>query len=100
MTSHEVPKALMVDGFRVRQSFGFGGLSKTATMVGAGVLVADGIIATQAPLTLLVTLPATFAVLGLAAARRHGMPALAYYWAKLSWRRAARAEASSPRERR
>jgi hypothetical protein len=95
--SHEVPKTLMVDGFRARQSFGFGGLSKTATIVAAAVLAADGIIATQAPATLLVTLPLTFLVLGLAAARRHGMPALAYYWAKVSWQRAAKFEATSYR---
>lgn len=96
-TQHEVPKALMVDGFRTRRSFGAFGLSKSATMVGAGVLVAEGIIGTQAPVTLLVTIPLTLAVLALAASRRHGMPALAYYWAKLSWRRAARAEATSYR---
>ncbi|MER6121774.1 SCO6880 family protein [Streptomyces sp. NPDC001795] len=81
----------------MRRSFGFGGLSKTATMVAAVVLVAVGIIATQAPASLLVTLPLTFAVFGLAAARRHGMSALAYYWAKASWRRAARVEATSYR---
>ncbi|WP_281154685.1 SCO6880 family protein [Streptomyces sp. HYC2] len=97
MTTHEVPKTLMVDGFRVRQSFGFGGLSKGATMVAAAVLVADGIIATQAPITLLVTLPLTGMVLGLAAARRHGMSALAYYWARLSWRRASRIDATNYR---
>ncbi|MGY5099482.1 SCO6880 family protein [Streptomyces sp. 900105245] len=97
MTTHEVPRTLTVDGFRVRQSFGFGGLSKAATMIGAGVLVADGIIATQAPASLLVTLPVTLAVLGLAAARRHGMSALAYYWARLAWKRAARFEVTSYR---
>ncbi|MEV6179951.1 SCO6880 family protein [Streptomyces sp. NPDC052015] len=97
MTTHEVPRALMVDGFRTRQSFGFGGLSKGATMVAAGVLVAEGIIGSQAPATLFVTLPITFLGLVLAAARRHGMSALAYYWARLSWRRATRADATSYR---
>jgi len=97
VTTHEVPKALMVDGFRTRRSFGFGGLSKSATMAAAGVLVAEGIIGSQAPVTLLVTLPLTAAVIGLAAARQHGMSALAYYWARLSWRRAARADATSYR---
>jgi hypothetical protein len=87
----------MVDGFRTRRSFGFGGLSKSATMAAAGVLVAEGIIGSQAPVTLLVTLPLTAAVIGLAAARQHGMSALAYYWARLSWRRAARADATSYR---
>ncbi|MFI6209161.1 SCO6880 family protein [Streptomyces sp. NPDC051041] len=96
-TQHEVPRTLMVDGFRTRQSFGFAGLSTTATMVAAGVLVAEGIIATQAPVSLLVTLPLTFVVFALAAARRHGMSALAYYWAKLSWRRAAKFEATAYR---
>ncbi|MEU6965103.1 SCO6880 family protein [Streptomyces chrestomyceticus] len=97
MTTHEVPNKLMVEGFRVRRSFGFGGLSKSATMLAAAVLVADGLIATQAPLSLTVTVPVTGALFGLAAARRHGMSALAYYWAKLAWRRAARAEATSYR---
>ncbi|MER6198064.1 SCO6880 family protein [Streptomyces sp. NPDC001586] len=97
MTAHEVPRTLMVEGFRVRQSFGFGGLSKSATIFGALVLLADGVIGTQAPITLFATLPATLAVLGLAAARRHGMSALAYYWAKASWHRATRIEATSYR---
>ncbi|MFE1230568.1 SCO6880 family protein [Streptomyces sp. NPDC058745] len=97
MTAHEVPQTLMVEGFRTRQSYGFAGLSKTTTMVAAVALVAEGIVGTQAPVTLLFTLPATLVVLGLAAARRHGMSALAYYWAKLSWRRAARVEATSYR---
>ncbi|WP_256098398.1 SCO6880 family protein [Streptomyces agglomeratus] len=97
MTTHEVPGTLMVDGFRVRRSFGFGGLSKGATMIAVVVLVADGLIAIQAPITLLVTLPVTGAVLALAAARRHGMSALAYYWAKVSWRRAARFDGTSYR---
>ncbi|MEU9998130.1 SCO6880 family protein [Streptomyces sp. NPDC050848] len=89
-----MPKTLMVQGFRVRKSFGIGGLSKSATILAAMVLVADGLIATQVPASLLVTLPVTLIVLGLAAARRHGMSALAYYWAKASWRRAARVEAN------
>ncbi|MFI8265541.1 PrgI family protein [Streptomyces sp. NPDC085665] len=94
-SAHEVPRTLMVQGFRVRRSFGFGGLSKGATIAAALVLLFDGLVATQAPVSLVVTLPVTLLVLGLAAARRHGMPALAYYWAKASWRRAARAEATS-----
>lgn len=97
MSTHEVPRTLMVDGFRVRKSFGFGGLSKGSTIIAAVVLTADGLIATQAPATLLVSLPVTGAVVVLAAARRHGMSALVYYWAKLAWRRAARAEATSYR---
>lgn len=97
MTTHEVPRALMVEGFRARRSFGFGGLSKGATMIAAMVLVADGLVATQAPITLAVTLPVTAAVLALAAARRHGMSALAYYWAKVSWRRLSRIEATAYR---
>ncbi|MET7887807.1 SCO6880 family protein [Streptomyces avermitilis] len=94
---HEVPRSLMVDGFRARKSFGIGGLSKSATMITAGVLVMEGIIGTQAPITLLVTLPLTFLVIALAASRRHGMSALAYYWAKASWRRASRIDATSYR---
>ncbi|GAA1418906.1 hypothetical protein GCM10009601_15030 [Streptomyces thermospinosisporus] len=96
-TQHEVPKALMVDGFRTRRSFGAFGLSKGATMAGAGALVAEGIVGTQVPVTLLVTVPLTLAFLALAASRRHGMSAPAYYWAELAWRRAARAEATSYR---
>lgn len=92
--THEVPRALMVDGFRARRPFGLGGLSKGATIAGAMVLLADGIIGTQQPATLLVSVPVTAAVLGLAAARRHGMSALSYYWAKVSWHRAARSEAT------
>lgn len=95
MTAHEVPRALMVDGFRARRSFGFGGLSKTATIIGAIVLLADGVIGSQAPVTLLFSVPATLMVFTLAAARRHGMSALAYYWAKLSWQRATKIEATS-----
>ncbi|WP_245936438.1 PrgI family protein [Streptomyces cahuitamycinicus] len=97
MTAHEVPSALMVDGFRARRSFGFGGLSRGATMIAAAVLTADGLIATQMPLSLLVTLPVTGAFFGLAAARRHGMSALAYYWAKFAWKRASRYDATSYR---
>lgn len=87
----------MVEGFRARRSFGFGGLGRTATMMAAVVLTADGLVATQEPLSLLVSLPVTGVVFTLAAARRHGMSALAYYWAKLSWRRAARYDGTSYR---
>lgn len=97
MTTHEVPKTLMVEGFRARRSFGFGGLSRNATILAAAILMADGLIATQAPLSLLVTLPVTAAVFGLAAAKRHGMSALNYYWAKVAWRRAAKFDATSYR---
>ncbi|MFD0253667.1 SCO6880 family protein [Streptomyces sp. NPDC127113] len=97
MTTHEVPKTLMVEGFRARRSFGFGGLSRTATIFAAVILVADGLIATQAPLSLLFTLPVTGAVFGLAAAKRHGMSALNYYWAKIAWKRAAKFDATSYR---
>ncbi|WP_241518992.1 PrgI family protein [Streptomyces sp. CB03238] len=97
MTTHEVPKTLMVEGFRARRSFGFGGLSRNATIFAAVILVADGLIATQAPLSLLVTLPVTGAVFGLAAAKRHGMSALNYYWAKIAWKRAAKFDATSYR---
>ncbi|MEW2498208.1 SCO6880 family protein [Streptomyces nodosus] len=97
MTTHEVPKTLMVEGHRARRSFGFGGLSRSATIFAAVIVMADGLIATQAPLSLLVTLPVTGAVFGLAAAKRHGMPALNYYWAKVAWKRAARFDATSYR---
>ncbi|MFE0364732.1 SCO6880 family protein [Streptomyces griseoaurantiacus] len=97
MTTHEVPQTLMVEGFRARRSFGFGGLSRNATIFAAVILMADGLIATQFPLSLLVTLPATGAVFGLAAAKRHGMSALSYYWAKVAWRRAAKYDATSYR---
>ncbi|WP_406511016.1 PrgI family protein [Streptomyces sp. NBC_00212] len=97
MTSHDVPNALMVDGFRVRRSFGYGGLSRTATIFAAVALVLDGFIATSMPISLVVTLPVTAIVIGLAAARRHGMSALAYYWARIAWRRASRAEATNYR---
>ncbi|MFF3208392.1 SCO6880 family protein [Streptomyces sp. NPDC002962] len=97
MTTHDVPATLMVDGFRARRSWGFGNLSKGATMFAAAALVADGLLGTTAPATLIVTVPLTLAVVGLAAARRHGMSALSYYWAKFSWKRAAAAEATSYR---
>ncbi|MFD4412496.1 SCO6880 family protein [Streptomyces sp. NPDC058475] len=96
-TTHEVPSDLRVEGFRTRRSAGLGGLSKSVTMMAAAVLSAEGIIATQIPVSLLVTLPVTLVVFALAAARRHGMPALAYYWARTSWRRAARSEATAYR---
>ncbi|MFJ2589678.1 SCO6880 family protein [Streptomyces sp. NPDC087538] len=94
MSAHEVPKALMASGFRVRRSYGFGGLSKGATLMGVSILVGEGLVGTQQPATLLVTLPVTGAVLALAAARRHGMSALSYYWAKVAWKRATRSEAT------
>ncbi|MFE9387083.1 SCO6880 family protein [Streptomyces sp. NPDC007025] len=97
MTTHEVPDTLRVEGFRTRRSYGFLNLSKGATMLGASVLAAEGIIATQYPASLFVTLPVTLLVLGLAAARRHGMPALSYYWAKYAWSRAHRSDATSYR---
>ncbi|GHB76129.1 hypothetical protein GCM10010331_75020 [Streptomyces xanthochromogenes] len=97
MTTHDVPGSLMVDGFRVRRSFGYGGLSRNATMFAAVALLVDGFVATSMPISLLVTLPLTAAVIGLAAARRHGMSALAYYWARFAWRRASRAEATNYR---
>ncbi|MGV9277741.1 SCO6880 family protein [Streptomyces griseosporeus] len=95
MSAHEVPNQLMVDGFRTRRTAGFGNLSKPATALAAAALVADGVLATASPATLLVSLPVTAGVIGLAAARRYGMSALSYYWAKLAWKRAARAEATS-----
>ncbi|MFE7656335.1 SCO6880 family protein [Streptomyces bottropensis] len=94
-SAHEVPKALMVQGFRVRKSFGIGGLSKGATIGAALTLLAVGLIATQAPVTLLVTLPTALVGVGLAAARRHGMSAMSYYWAKAAWHRASKSEANS-----
>ncbi|MEU8779213.1 SCO6880 family protein [Streptomyces sp. NPDC048606] len=97
MTTHEVPDTLMVEGFRARRSFGLGGLSKGATITAALVLLLDGLIATRAPATLLLTLPVTLTVFALAAARRHGMPALSYYWARLAWRRAARFDVTAYR---
>ncbi|WP_234327057.1 SCO6880 family protein [Streptomyces sp. NRRL WC-3742] len=97
MSAHEVPDGLMVSGFRTRRSFGMGTLSKQATIAAATVLVADGLVGAHHPASLLVTLPLTGAFVGLAAARRHGMSALAYYWAQLAWRRAARAGNTSYR---
>ncbi|MGW1642516.1 SCO6880 family protein [Streptomyces lavendulae] len=97
MTAHEVPRALMVSGFRTRRSFGVGGLSKTGTITAAALLLAEGLIGTQVPTTLWGTLPLTAVGVALAASRRHGMPASAYYWAKLSWRRASRADATAYR---
>jgi hypothetical protein len=98
LTTHEVPDALRVEGFRTRRSFGFGGMSKGATIAVAGALAADGIIATSSPETLVVTLPVTLVAAGLAAARRHGMPALSYYWARTAWRRANKADATAYRQ--
>ncbi|WP_234316575.1 SCO6880 family protein [Streptomyces sp. NRRL F-5702] len=97
MSSHEVPQALMVDAFRTRNSVAFGGLSRTGVVIGAAILTAEGLIATQQPLSLFVTLPLTAAGLGLAAAKRHGMSAMSYYWAKLAWKRASRVGATSYR---
>ncbi|MYY17405.1 SCO6880 family protein [Streptomyces sp. SID4912] len=97
MTVHEVPNALRVEGFRTRRSFGFLALSQQTTFIAAGVLLAEAFIAVYHPLTLLVTLPFTVAVLGLTAARRHGMPAIAYYWAVVAWKLAARSETTSYR---
>lgn len=94
MSTHEVPKTLTASGFRVRHSHGFGRLSRGATLTGVAVVVAEGLVGTQQPMSLLVTLPVTGAVLALAAARRHGMPALSYYWAKFAWKRATRSEAT------
>lgn len=98
MSTHEVPDTLRVEGFRIRRSFGFGNMSKGATIAVAGALAADGIIATSSPATLLLTVPVTLTAAGLAAARRHGMPALAYYWAKTAWRRANSSNAAAYRQ--
>jgi hypothetical protein len=97
VSTHEAPDALRVDGFRARRSFGFGNLSKSATLLATVALVVDSLIGTAEPRTLLVTLPITLAVIALAAARRHGMNALAYYWARLAWSRATRADATAYR---
>ncbi|MFF4330727.1 SCO6880 family protein [Streptomyces sp. NPDC001591] len=97
MTAHEVPRALTVSGFRTRRSFGVGGLSKNGTMIAAVVLLAEGLIGTQMPISLFVTLPVTAMGVALAAARRHGMPASSYYWAKLNWRKASRSDATAYR---
>ncbi|MEV6357994.1 SCO6880 family protein [Streptomyces hydrogenans] len=96
-SAHEVPTALTVSGFRVRKSFGFGGLSKSATIASALLLLMVGLIASQAPASLLVTLPVTLCGIALAAAKRHGMSAMAYYWVKVSWKRATRAESNAYR---
>nr|WP_229883819.1 SCO6880 family protein [Streptomyces omiyaensis] len=61
------------------------------------MLLAVGVIASQAPASLLVTLPVTLFGVAMAAARRHGMPAMSYYWAMLSWKRASRVEATAYR---
>ncbi|WP_275466306.1 PrgI family protein [Streptomyces noursei] len=97
MTTHDVPETLRVEGFRVRRSFGLGNLSKGQTIAFAGVLAVEGLVASRQPLSLAVTIPLTLVVIGLAAARRHGMPALAYYWARVAWHKAARAEATTYR---
>ena len=97
-TTHDVPDTLRVQGFRTRRSYGFGSMSKGTTIGVVLAIAIDGLIATAAPVSLLVTLPVTLVVAGLAAARRHGMPALAYYWAKFAWRRANTAEAAAFRQ--
>ncbi|MFG2913112.1 SCO6880 family protein [Kitasatospora sp. NPDC048298] len=97
MSAREVPDGLMVSGLRTRRSFGMGNLSKEATIGAAVVLTADGLIGSRHPASLLVTLPLTGAVVGLAAVRRRGMSALAYYRARLAWWRAYRAGATSYR---
>ncbi|MCG5121549.1 SCO6880 family protein [Streptomyces sp. NEAU-PBA10] len=99
MTTHEVPQALRVEGFRARQgSAGYGSLSKGVTIAGAVALSIDGLLAAaSSPATLLVTLPVTALGLGLAAAKRHGMPALSYFWARAMWKRASKAEVTSYR---
>ncbi|MFJ4188523.1 SCO6880 family protein [Kitasatospora sp. NPDC089509] len=97
MSAHEVPDGLMVSGLRARRSFGMGNLSKEATIGAAAVLTTDGLLGVRHPASLLVTLPLTGAVVGLAAVRRHGMSALAYYRAKVAWQRGYRAGATSYR---
>ncbi|MFH9307747.1 SCO6880 family protein, partial [Streptomyces anulatus] len=97
MTVHEVPNALRVEGFRTRRSYGFLSLSQQATFVACGVLLFEAFIALYEPLTLVVTLPVTFAVVGLTASRRHGMPALSYYRAVVAWKLAVRSETTSYR---
>ncbi|MET9399316.1 SCO6880 family protein [Kitasatospora sp. NPDC002965] len=98
MSTHEVPTGLRVDGFRSRRSFGLGGMSRNTTIVVALALTFDGILGTAQHATLLITLPVTAALAGLAAARRHGMSALSYYWARTAWKRASRADATSYRQ--
>ncbi|MEV7657963.1 SCO6880 family protein [Streptomyces anulatus] len=97
MTVHEVPNTLRVEGFRTRRSYGFLSLSQQATFIACGVLLTEAFIALYEPLTLVVTLPVTFAVVGLTASRRHGMPALSYYRAVVAWKLAARSETTSYR---
>ncbi|KPL26304.1 hypothetical protein JI76_38145 (plasmid) [Streptomyces anulatus] len=97
MTVHEVPNTLRVEGFRTRRSYGFLSLSQQATFIACGVLLAEAFIALHEPLTLVVTMPVTFAVVGLTASRRHGMPALSYYRAVVAWKLAARSETTSYR---
>ncbi|MGW7095497.1 SCO6880 family protein [Streptomyces sp. NPDC054874] len=97
MTVHEVPNTLRVEGFRTRRSYGFLSLSQQATFIACGVLLAEAFIALYEPLTLVVSLPVTFAVVGLTASRRHGMPALSYYRAVVAWKLAARSETTSYR---
>ncbi|OKJ10643.1 hypothetical protein AMK21_30765 [Streptomyces sp. CB00316] len=97
MTVHEVPNALRVEGFRTRRSYGFLSLSQQATFIACGVLLAEAFIALYEPLTLVVTMPVTIAVVGLTASRRHGMPALSYYRAVVAWKLAARSETTSYR---
>lgn len=94
MTTHEVPDGLRVEGFRMRQSFGYGGLSRTGTILAVLVLLFDGLLGTRAPATLLVTIPVTLFVALLAVTRRHGMPLLSYGWARFSWRRAEHSDAA------
>ncbi|GAA4838970.1 hypothetical protein GCM10023235_12810 [Kitasatospora terrestris] len=98
MTMHEVPDVLRVEGFRARRSFGLGSMSRNATFAVAVALTADGLLGVVHPGTLLVTVPLTLAVAALAAARRHGMPALSYFWAQLAWHRASRTEMTSFRQ--
>ncbi|MFJ1804428.1 SCO6880 family protein [Streptomyces sp. NPDC088180] len=97
MTVHEVPNTLRVEGFRTRRSYGFLSLSQQATFIACGVLLAEAFIALYEPLTLVVTMPVTFAVVGLTVSRRHGMPALSYYRAVVAWKLAARSETTSYR---
>ncbi|WP_331726966.1 hypothetical protein OG725_36880 (plasmid) [Streptomyces sp. NBC_01213] len=97
MTVHEVPNALRVEGFRTRRSYGFLNLSTQATFIACGVLLGEAFIALYQPLTLVVTLPVTLAVVGLTASQRHGMPTLSYYWAVVAWKLAARSETTSYR---
>ncbi|MFD3657843.1 SCO6880 family protein [Streptomyces sp. NPDC058620] len=61
------------------------------------MLLLDAFIAVYEPGSLLVTLPVTLSVVGLAAAWRHGMPTLSHYWAVVAWKLAARSETTSYR---